>query len=329
MPTLGNIRRKTRLLAQIPSSSDMSNNDVNNNINSFIKYDFPSELNVFSLKRNLTFYTIPNVDTYETNDNDVNHPLYNFKNKYYAVYDPLYIGSTRANLYMMSSLFYGQYPKNFITNDTQLRGDATVNQVLEGFLTAPVLQNSVTFNSITVNDQSIMVKDNPLDRVDGLLSDNAGNTIGTMNYITGEYSFFFPQSLQQGATVYSTHIAYSPAKPNTVLYQDNKFIIRPVPDNVYPVTIDVDVRPASLEDDADIPELEQWWEFIAYGAAIKCCQDLGDEDTLARIQPEFERQKANVISVSTSQKTKKRTPTVFSVGKGYIYNQYFGPSWPY
>ncbi len=83
--TLQAIRTKVRRLTRSPSLSQISDVQIDEYINTFIQYDFPEHLRLFSLRTLLTFYTQPGVDVYETNTTVVTDPLYNFKNKYVAI----------------------------------------------------------------------------------------------------------------------------------------------------------------------------------------------------------------------------------------------------
>jgi hypothetical protein len=58
------IQTKVRRLTRSPSESQISNDQINDYINTFILYDFPEHLRLFSLRTLLTFYTQPGVDVY-------------------------------------------------------------------------------------------------------------------------------------------------------------------------------------------------------------------------------------------------------------------------
>src|SRR5580765_2325949 len=89
--TLAAIQQKVRRLTRSPSLQQLSDADLNQYINTFILYDFPEHLRLFSLRTTLTFYTQPFIDVYETNTIDPTNPLYNFKNKYLTVHPTIYV----------------------------------------------------------------------------------------------------------------------------------------------------------------------------------------------------------------------------------------------
>lgn len=328
MPNLAQIRTKIRKVTQTPSINDVSDADLDGYINNFILYDFPSELRLFSLRRNLTFYTTPNVDTYESNA-IAGDPLEDFKNKYVAVHEPVYCGGVRLMYTQYREVFFGDYPNNNVTSDTQLRGDGLPGQVMQGIIAAPVLQGSVTFSALDINQQSLIIIDSPINRTSGNLTTADGVISGVIDYITGAYIFQFSNNVLLGDVINVNYVAYSSGKPASMLYFNDTFTLRPIPDRVYPVVVEVDVRPTELLNAEDVPDLAQWWEFIAYGAARKLLDDLGDPDTKAIIMPEYQRQEDMVNRRNLIQRGNQRTTTVFTVGKNRLYGPNTGPNWPY
>ena len=109
LSTLSNIRTKIRRLTRNPSTSQLSNADLDSYINNFILYDMPAQLKLDTLKTVLTFYTEANVEVYSTSA-DVADALYNFKNKYTNVLTPIYIGGYKAALFQDRETFYNTYP---------------------------------------------------------------------------------------------------------------------------------------------------------------------------------------------------------------------------
>jgi hypothetical protein len=121
--TLQAIRTKVRRITRSPSLSQISDSQLDEYINTFILYDFPEHLRLFSLRTILTFYTQPGVDVYDTNTTVATDPLYNFRNKYVAVHPPLYIAGIQCFYTQWRDVFYGYYPQTNTISDTMLRGD--------------------------------------------------------------------------------------------------------------------------------------------------------------------------------------------------------------
>lgn len=315
--TLNAIIKKVRRLTRSPSEQQISSYDITEYVNTFIQYDFPQELRLFSFRKTLTFYTEPNIDVYESNS-ITDDPLENFNNKYTGVYTPAYIAGYKAFFSQSEEEFYNLYP---LINFYQLIGTGTGVNTVNGTLTdVPVLRNSVVFGTTEVISGDTM---KVYDDGDGnLIGDVAGP--GTIDYITGVFTIEFTGSVEVGANIDSFYVPYAASRPDSILYFDNKFKVRPVPDKVYPIQIEVDLRPTELEA-GDEPELEQWWQYIAYGAAKKVFEDRSDMESIQELMPEFEHQRLLVLRRTYAIQSKERAATIYSEGAWIGY----GGRWPY
>jgi hypothetical protein len=342
--TLQAIRTKVRRITRSPSLSQLTNEQLDEYINTFILYDFPEHLRLFSLRTLLTFYTQPGVDVYDTNTTVVTDPLYNFKNRYIAVHPPVFMAGIQAFYTQWRDVFYGYWPQTNTIADTLLRGDASTGP-FSGRVTAPstglpfILQRSVNFNCLNTDGTSMVMVDVPINNQIGNLTqadvplvapfDTTQNPNNYINYVTGEYVITFPQNTQTAATIWFEGILYQPGKPLGMLFYDSKFTIRPVPDKTYGIQIEVDVRPTELINTTDVPQLEQWWQYIAYGAAKKIFEDRMDLDSVQLIMPEFKTQERLVLRTTLSIQANERTVTIYTQGKNYGFG-WFGPGgWPY
>lgn len=335
--TLDAIRQKVRRITRTPSLSQLSDPQLDEYINTFILYDFPEHLRLFNLRTTLTFYTQPNVDVYETNTTDENDALYNFKNKYIAVHPPLFLAGIPGFYTQWRDVFYGYYPQTNTIADTLLRGNGTPG-VFSGTVVAhPMLQNNVIFTCLNTSGEGMILIDYPVSNTTGALglvnqfpTPTLPSAYGQINYITGEFTLNFPDNTQVQAPIYVENIAYQPGKPLAVLYYADQFTIRPVPDKVYAIQIEVDIRPSELLMTNQVPELEQWWQFIALGAARKIFQDRMDMDSVQLIDPEYNLQMRLCLRTTLTQQANERTVTIYTQGKNYGFGGGFGQGgWPY
>lgn len=313
LSTLANIRTKVRRLTRSPSSSQLSDNDIDQYVNTFVLYDFPEHLRLFSLRTTFTFFAQPYIGEYSTTNADPTDPLYNFKNKYISVHPPVYIGGYNSFYSQSREQFFGIYP--FINFVQQIGTGDGVTTTFSGTITnGPILQNNVVFDSLDANNASIVLEDVP--QVGTLIGDlvvpNAALSYGTINYVTGAYSFTFPTAPASGAAVNSQSVPYVPSRPLGMLFYDNKFTLRPVPDQAYRINMEVYIRPTELLDDDQSPELAQWWQYIAYGAAKKVFEDRMDTDSVQQIMPEYKKQEALVLRKTIVQLTNERTATIYT-----------------
>jgi hypothetical protein len=322
--TLVAIRKKVRLLTRSPSSSQLTSNEIDEYINTFILYDFPGHLHLTSFKQIFSFYTRPYIDVYSTNTVNADDPLYNLKNVVITNDVPVYIAGTRAYFTQSYDDFFTLYPS--VQLESSIGTGDGINATFNGTLdNVPVLQNSVLFTAIDANYNGIILKDVPqvvagAPTVNGdLVVPNDATSRGSINYVTGVYNFTFTSIPADSSTVYAQTVSYTESKPNSVLYFDNKFTVRPVPDHVYKISMEAFVRPSELLGATSKPELEQYWQYIAYGAAKKIFEDRMDTESIAQIMPEFKEQELLCGRRTLVQQSNQRVATIYTT-PGERYN---------
>lgn len=294
--TLTAIRTKVRRLTRSPSTTQLTNSEIDEYVNTFIQYDLPGHLKLFTQTDNFVFYTEPDVDTYGTS---VINP-----NIYVNVECPVYIDGRQATFLQSQEQFYGLYPKTIQARQTSNTGDgATVN--FTGTLSdIPILKNNVSFTSIDSSNDGMTLYDDGA----GTLS---GDGSGTINYLTGAYSLTFSSAPDTGEYIYSHTYSYEAARPDTIMYFANEIVVRPVPDKSYRVEMQVYVRPSELLNASSSPDLEQWWQYIAIAAAQKIFYDRSDIESAAMLQPQLQEQKLLANRRTIVQHAKRRTPTIY------------------
>lgn len=157
---------------------------------------------------------------------------------------------------------------------------------------------------------------------------------GTINYLTGAFTATFPSvtaSVGSQQPIVTTSVPYQSGKPLGVLYYDQAFTIRPVPDKVYEIQFEADVVPTQLLNETDMPQIEQWWQYIAYGAARLILQDNMDLDSVMLIENEFREQEMLVQRSTLTTRCNSRTETIYTQGKNYGAGGWGWPGmgWPY
>lgn len=319
--TLAAIRTKVRRLTRSPSEQQISTADIDEYINTFIQYDFPQELDLSSFRKTFTWYTDPGTDLYFTDSGFGWGELVNFRNIYNEVYAPIYVGGYEAYLSHSEKEFYDIYP---LTNTVieERTGDG-VSVAFTGTLSSvPVTKNHVVFTSVNTSGVGIKVYDDGALGT-GLTGTWDGDGIGTINYETGAWTILWNTAPGDGEIIYSHTIPYTAARPDTVLFFDNNFIVRPIPDKVYPVQVEVGMRPTELLASGVSPDIEQWWQYIAYGAAKKIFEDRSDMASIEELMPEFKRQEMLVLRRTTRQLSQQRSSTIYARMLGDGYNRYY------
>ncbi len=294
----------------------------------------------------------------------IDNPLYNFQNLYLTVHPPVYIAGYQGLYTQSPEQFYGIYPKvnnisrlNFSGNGTagpftgfinsqQTVFTAGVNQQAVG-----LVQGEVLFSAFGTPGTSEIINmalvDVPV--VDGAtgLKINMGNLYdpnsaaykaalitpptaidpnNNINYLTGQFLINFPQNTVAGTVISSQTVPQVLALPQAVLFYSNKFTIRPVPDQAYKVNFEVYQRPTALMETGQVPELEEYWQFIALGTSRKIFQDRMDMESVQLIDPEYNQQLRLCLRRSLVQYTNERVATIYTESVNWGANNGWGQS---
>lgn len=313
--TLQAIRTKVRRLTRSVSDNMLPTATIDEYINTFVLYDFPEHLRLSTLHKTLTFYTSPNVATYTTNTTLPNDPLFNFNNRYITNNEPVFIAGYKTYFTQSRDEFFGQWPQ-IVSQQQIATGDGgTTNFVATAtntILNPPFLQNNVTISSIDASNNPLIVRDEVVNSTTGnLIIPSTGVNVGTINYITGAYNFTFAAAPASGEPVYAQTVPYVASRPTTVLYYDTTFTFRPVPDISYAVNIEVYERPTELLASNQSPQLQQWWQYIAYGASKKVFEDRTDIESVQQLMPEFKEQERLVLRQTLVQQGDQRAATIY------------------
>src|SRR5277367_5540047 len=160
--TLATIEQKVRRLTRSPSEAQLTTDQLDQYINTFIAYDVPEHLRLFNLRTTFSFYTEPFIDVYESST-DPTSLLYQFTQQYITIHPPIYIAGFQSFYTQSRQEFFNIYPKiNSISliggvgNGTQLtfsgvvNTSQTINPPNSTQLTC-ILRNDVLFSSVDSN----------------------------------------------------------------------------------------------------------------------------------------------------------------------------------
>lgn len=320
LSTLQSIRTKVRRLTRSPSTAQLSDANIDDYVNTFVLYDFPEHLRLFDLRTTFTFYAEPFKDVYSTNTTVITDPLYNFKQNYMSVHEPVYVAGFHTFYTQSREQLFNIFPQVNNIQSIGTVGDGVTTKFTGVLSAVPVVAGNVLFSSVNANNQGLAMIDIPHEPFDGqgdlVVPNNPAPLIpdpnNIINYVTGAFTVTFPTAPAPGIAINSQTIPYSPSIPQAVCFFDDAFILRPVPDQPYRVQMEVYIRPAQLLDSGQSPELEQWWQYIAYGAALKVFQDRMDLDSVALIMPEYKKQEQLVIRKTIVINTNERVATIYT-----------------
>lgn len=336
--TLNDIIKKVRLLTGSGTSNQLTDSQIIDYVNSFYLYDFPAEFRSLKLKDRYTFNTIRGIDVYP------------FDSEHYTTIEmPVYVAKRECKLFTDPWSFWGvNFNWQFSENLTQ--GDGTVGPytgtcqntpLIRSVWNNPVVKSPTTptgsyyptpsqpdFSNSMIPSrvQNILITaNNSLGSTQNVTDDGNGNLIGdgtgTINYETGAVSVTFTNGVTSGNDI---NIQYNPATlaiPISILFFQNQFTMRPVPDKGYTVELVAYRQPSqALLGSADpnspnfggTTELTEWWECLAFGAAKKIYEDRLDPDGVALMDKGL-RERYDVAEVRTyAQIGKSRIPTLFA-----------------
>lgn len=345
--TLQAIQTKVRRLTRSPSTSQLTDADLQNYINTFVVYDFPEQLRMFNLRTTFNLVCNAYQDRYPTDTESfagvTTNPLYDFQNKYLTVHPPFYIAGFQSFFSQSREQFYAIYP--FVNNIQQIfpTGDG-VTTTFSGIIPQQngtfgppnqtgqtvLLKRNVLFSSVDTNLQGLSLSDVPLvDPATGnesifgnlyvpgtepsvTLTTASLDPVNNINYVTGQYTITFPTAPRANATINSQTVPTIVTLPQAVLYYDNTFYLRPVPDQPYTVNFEAYIAPTYLMETTTNPQLNEWWQYIAYGAAKKIFEDRMDMDSVNLIMPEFKKQEALCQRRTLVQYSNERTATIYT-----------------
>lgn len=148
---------------------------------------------------------------------------------------------------------------------------------------------------------------------------------GTVNYVTTDITVDFPVAPALGTMINVWAATYQVGRPYNLLFWNNELTIRPVPDNVYLVEIETYQTPSQFMNTTDHPILNQWSQYIAYGAACEILRDRQDIEGVANLMEGFKRQEALVLERQAVEEIQQPNITLFNTTQtGYGYGTGWG-----
>lgn len=347
--TLNDIISKIRRLTVSANDLQLTDAQIIDYINSFYLYDLPAHFRSLKLKDKYTFNTQRGIDTYP------------FDSEHYTTIEmPCYCMKREIALFTDPWSFYGvnfnwQQQQNFTQGDGTTgayTGTVSSTPIIRSTYNNPVVKTPLSPTSAYYPDpisaqpdfsdsaipsrvQNMLITTNvALGTTLNVTDDGAGNLIGdcssgTIDYESGLISnLVFTQAVPAGSDI---QIQYNPATlsiPLSILFFQNQFTLRPVPDRGYTMELVAYRQPSQAllgtTDPADPnyngnPELREWWELIAFGAAKKFYEDRLDPDGVMLMDKSL-RERYDVAETRTyAQIGKQRISTIFADQLSYNY----------
>jgi hypothetical protein len=297
--TLSAIRTKVRRLSGNGSESQLTTPDLDQYIDTFYEQDLPSHLKLWNLHDVWTFFTEPNEDRYL-------FPV----NEFYSINPPIYVDGYQSFYSQSREEFFRIYPK-LSFQQTGPTGTGIAGPYNFNLTNVPVLKRDVTIYADDGSSAALTIEDDG----EGNLVDVGTTTFrGTIDYVTGAVSVTFSAAIPATEAIKIKYVPYQASRPAAALFFKNYLRLRPVPDQVYRVTAEVYRKPTQLlaSSAGAEPDIQQWWQLIAFGAARKVLQDRLDNEALASIEPFYQEQMNLVLYRTATQLSNQRTATIFT-----------------
>jgi len=274
--SLSDIKTKVRNLTGTPSTDQLAEDDLVNYINNYYVFSMPMELKEQIQLNFLDFKAFPGVDVYQ------------FPGGFFTDQPMAYADGFPMIFYQDADMFYQDFPQQYAVNNLSV-GDGGTTNFTGGLQNPPIIPGSCF-----ITDGIQVLQD------DGLGSFTGGG-FGSINYITGAYDVTFTVAPSVTQTIYAKYQGYTGNRPQAVLFFNNEFTLRPIPDQVYQIRMKGYVKPLSLSNDSDIPMQEEWGQVIAYGAALDIFSDRGDVEAYNEYFSIFKRFENVALSRTVEQ----------------------------
>ena len=278
---LSDIRAKVRAITGRPSPDQISDSDLNTYINNYYAFTMPFELKEQIMNAPIKFITIPGVD------------FYSFPTGYFTDSPMAYADGFPLTFYEDRDIFYQDWPQQYAINNLAT-GDGIANSFSGSLQKPPIIMGSL-----------FIASDDSAGNYQVISDDGAGNLVGdgsgTIQYVTGAFTATFNTVPALNATIYGKYIGYTPTRPQGVLFSENAFTFRPVPDQAYQIQMNGFAKPALLLTNSSIPLQEEWGPLIAYGAAVELFSDTGDLENYDRYYALMKRQENIALGRTVEQ----------------------------
>jgi hypothetical protein len=296
MTTLADIRLKVRRITKSPSTNQLTNAEIDNYVNTFYLYDFPEHLRLINLKETFTFITQEDIDIYNFTPNTI-----------VSIEPPVYVGGNEIQFFQSREEYFTIYPE-IQRNENWATGDGTPGPYAGNITATPVKRNRVLISTVDINGNALSAQDTVAGTFSGDVA--VGSTI---NYITGAIAnVTWNANVAVGAPIRVQSVNYQKARPQAALFYDDTIQLSPVPDQAYEFVINAYVTPTALLNANDEPELREWWQLLALGAARKIFGDRLDMESYTKTNILFDEQKRLVERRTLKQISINRASTIYT-----------------
>lgn len=345
--TLSDIRAKVRRITGRTSTTQITDSEIDKYINTYYVFDMPEHLKMESLRYNYEFTTTANIAVY---DFPTSSYLTAMPPVFIGGYQS-YMTQSRENFFRINPSLNFLQQQVYTGDGTDGSGNNYTGQfltatnggaILPGFKPNPPGAYSVSTvpgNDIAASQLQWNVLVSALGTPNAtsgiapsitLVDDGQGNLFapadtstaasarrGTINYITGAITITdFTAIIPVGNPINVQYIPYVASRPQSCMFFQDQIILYPVPDQAYTVSFEVYKYPtafaASDTNGTGSPQLREWWQLLAYGAADKIFADNADFENMSKFRPLLKEQMDLCLRRTIVQQTSERVSTIYT-----------------
>lgn len=357
--TLSDIRTKFRRMTAAQSPEQIPDAEVDRYINTFYMQDLAEHERMETLKTSLSFYTQPGVDVYRLG-NTVSGPIIcpYTQDQIISIEPPAYVNGYEVYMTTSPQQFWRLNPE-IRTQEQDAFGNGTSGPYAAQLSGFPLLRG-YRDNGGVLNPRVLITATSATGVAINIVDDGAGNLLnqynsnllgalaapavlpvalqrGTIDYFTGAVTnlTFADETgaliaIPGGAPINFEYVPIQQSRPVMMLFAQGCFFCRPVPDIGYQIEMQAYRTPTTaFASTTQSPELSEWWQMIACGAALKFFEDNGDFDSYSKFQLIFNQYRRLAARRNLAQLARERAPTIYSeagkwpnVGAQFPYYQY-------
>jgi hypothetical protein len=285
--SFANMQTTFRAVTGTPSEDQLSSAQIQALLNNYYVYSMPFELKEQITDQFLTFLTTPGVD------------VYSFPGGFFTDAPGAYADGFPLVFYQDPDIFFQDWPQQYAVNNIAT-GDSVTTNFSGGLQNPPIIIGTLFIVSDDPTGKQLVLTDTGL----GTLT---GDGTGTINYLTGAYSATFLTAPAASAVIYAKYQGYVGNRPQGVLFFNNQFTFRSVPDQAYQILMQGYIKPTLLVNANDTPLQPEWGPVIVYGAALERFAYTGDNDNYERYFPIFKRFENVALGRTIQQLTEQQS----------------------
>ncbi len=314
------------------TEAQMPTTQIDYYINTAYTLHFPEQFKNLKLTKPYVFTTVPNVDTYDFiyEAGLVDDPTLPVGNRAVPgniqITPPVYCQGYILRYFQDKTTFYNRWP-NLSVNQQINTGTGLVAHTYSGIIPSTpfyraqkdifgnVTEAAVIISSFDNTGFNYVITDIPQANSNtGQLVDAQGNIVGSVNYLTGVYSFTVNgvAVIPSGASIFAAVVPYQSSRPTDILFYNQQIVFRPCPQQVYQVEFQISQQPTQLMANNAAPELDEWYLFICAIAAKLIYTDFPDEEGMKYLEPIYQEQLQIAQRRSLRQMGSQRASTIFS-----------------